>query len=74
VAVNIRSLTALSKAGQKPVNTIDVTDNLPQKGYDKAFSVDTRLVEVGWKPSTTINVRTTSDWNSAVKETVSVAE
>ena len=70
VVVNNRSLTALSKAGMKPTNTIDMTGKLPEAGPDSLPSVLGRLDEMGGKPSASIPIRENSDWNSPASEIV----
>jgi hypothetical protein len=72
VVVNNRSLTALSKAGMAPTNTIDMTGKLPASGPDSLPSVLGRLDEMGGQPSTSIPIRSTNDWNSPPRETVTI--
>lgn len=74
VAGNNRSLTALSKAGMEPTNTIDMTGKLPGSGPDSLSSILGRLDEMEGKPSSSILVRSTSDWNSPPRETVTIPE
>ena len=61
---------ALSKAGMKPTNSIDMTGKLPETGPDSLPSVLGRLDEMGGKPSDSIPIRENSDWNSPARELV----
>jgi hypothetical protein len=74
MAVNNRSLTALSLAGMEPTNTTDVSGNLPATGNDSLPNVLGRLDEmVGNNPSNTIGVRSIDDDRSSpIAKTVSI--
>ncbi|EQA38401.1 hypothetical protein LEP1GSC047_2113 [Leptospira inadai serovar Lyme str. 10] len=71
VAVNNRSLTAATKAEVlDKIKYEDVTGILPETGPDSLSSVLKRLNEMNGKPSRTIPIRQTGDWNSPAKEIV----
>lgn len=73
VAVNNRSLTVLSKAGQKPAQVEDMTGRLPRSGPDCLQSVLRRLDEMGGKPSRSIGLRDVYGRDSKIRETVEIA-
>jgi hypothetical protein len=72
IAINNRSLVALSKAGVKPVVTIDLSGKLPKEGRDSLFNVLQRLEEMDGKPTDTIPIRKTGDRNSGPREFVTL--
>ncbi|MFZ6723340.1 hypothetical protein [Undibacterium sp. Ji49W] len=59
VAVNNRSLTALSEAGHSPTNIVDITSTISKDlgNPDSIFAVIQRLREMNFKPSPQIGVR-----------------
>lgn len=59
VAVNNRSLTALSEAGHSPTNIVDITSTISKdlENPDNIFAVMQRLREMNFKPSPQIGVR-----------------
>jgi hypothetical protein len=75
VVVNNRSATVLSKAGIPQDKWVmeDMTGRLPDKGADSLSSVLERLDEMAGQPSSSMPVRSTSDWNSPIKETVDIS-
>lgn len=67
VAVNNRSLTALSMAGRRPTNVVDITESisLATSNPDNLFAVVQRLREMDYKPSNSTGVRSVNnDWNA----------
>lgn len=74
VVVNNRSLTALSMAGEHPVNPTDVTGRLSTRGPDSLQSMLIRLDEMGGRPSSTMPIRTpdSSRANPVIRETVPI--
>ncbi|MFZ6769941.1 hypothetical protein ACO0LM_23040 [Undibacterium sp. Di26W] len=59
IAVNNRSLTALSEAGHSPTNIVDITSTISKDlgNPDNIFAVMQRLREMNFKPSPQIGVR-----------------
>jgi RHS repeat-associated protein len=72
VAVNNRSLAALSKAGMKPTKLENKTGKLPTDPShpDTEEKVLERLREMGGRPSESIPIRQTDDHDSPARETV----
>jgi hypothetical protein len=67
VAVNNRSLTALSQAGYRPTNIVDITDSvsLDLNNPDNLFAIVQRLKEMKLTPSSQIGVRPSgSNWQT----------
>ncbi len=75
VAVNNRSLTALSEAGYAPRNVIDITDTIGTNlsNPDNVFAVMQRLREMNFQPSPQIGVRPHgSTWQTPPAYTVKI--